>query len=361
MGVAAVVDTGASATIISPVILDSSADGWGKIQRLENYSLQLATGVMAPIMGRGFVTLKLGSVKREIEVWVAEVCDPCLIGLDLLTASGCKIDLCRGTLQVGVEELPLEGVSTAERTELEASEAVTIPPRAEAIVPARWSARPTWQESCGLIEPVAARAIPGLIVGRTLVKTDGPVVAVRMINVSTEPRTIGRGTKVAGCTPVEEVAPVRDENVQPSRPQREPSINNRNWPDPICKMINRSSLELEAPRGRPYTNWTKSHLDIFFLSSEDIGRTGLVQHQIHTGEARPICQPARRLPWSKREEADEQVDKMLNAGIIEPSGSPWMSPVVLVKKKDGTTRFCVDYLSPVEQRDTQRLISPAKN
>ena len=48
---------------------------------------------MAPIIGRGFVTLKLGSAKRKIEVWLAEVCDPCLLGLDLLTAGGCKIDL----------------------------------------------------------------------------------------------------------------------------------------------------------------------------------------------------------------------------------------------------------------------------
>ena len=59
------------------------------------------------------------------------------------------------------------------------------------------------------------------------------------------------------------------------------------------------------------------------------------------------------LPWSKREEADEQVEKRLNAGGIEPSGSPWMSPVVLVKKKDGTTRFCVDHrqLSNVTLKD----------
>ena len=102
-------DTGASATIISPVVLDSSVDGWEEIHRLQNHSLQLATGATAPIIGRGFVSFKLGTVKRRIEVWVAKVCDPCLIGLDVLTAGGCKIDLGRGVMQLRGEELPLGG------------------------------------------------------------------------------------------------------------------------------------------------------------------------------------------------------------------------------------------------------------
>ena len=96
---------------------------------------------------------------------------------------------------------------------LEAPDPVTIPPGAEAIVPARWRALPTWQEPCGLVEQLAGQSIPGLVVGRTLVNTNGPVVAVRVINVSTEPHAIGQGTKVADCTPVINVAEVRDENI----------------------------------------------------------------------------------------------------------------------------------------------------
>ena len=73
------------------------------------------------------------------------------------------------------------------------------------------------------------------------------------------------------------------------------------------------------------------------------GRTKSVQHEIETNEARLVrCGPRRLAPAGLRREQD-CVREMLTGGQIEPSDSPWASPVVLVTKKDGSTRFCVDY------------------
>ena len=73
------------------------------------------------------------------------------------------------------------------------------------------------------------------------------------------------------------------------------------------------------------------------------GRTDAVEHTIDTGNSTPIrCAPRRMSPQKiKQEEAC--VADMLASGQIEPSDSPWSAPVVLVTKKDGGTRFCVDY------------------
>jgi len=73
------------------------------------------------------------------------------------------------------------------------------------------------------------------------------------------------------------------------------------------------------------------------------GRTSLVEHSIHIGDAAPVRQTAYRLPYSKRRDVRLELDKMLENGIIVPSTSAWASPIVLVPKKDGTTRLCVDY------------------
>jgi len=87
----------------------------------------------------------------------------------------------------------------------------------------------------------------------------------------------------------------------------------------------------------------RRHGPIFSRHEYDIGRTPWVEHTIDNGEHRPIRQLLRRHPFEHLEQTDRQVEKMARNGIIEPASSPWASNVVLVKKKDRTLRFCVDY------------------
>jgi len=95
------------------------------------------------------------------------------------------------------------------------------------------------------------------------------------------------------------------------------------------------------------------HRETFASSSADLGFCPLVEHDIDTGDARPIKQSSRRPPLAAREAEDEILDEMLATGVIEPSISSWASPVCLVKKKNGTFRFCIDYrrVNAVSKKD----------
>ncbi|XP_040195045.1 uncharacterized protein LOC120928035 [Rana temporaria] len=73
------------------------------------------------------------------------------------------------------------------------------------------------------------------------------------------------------------------------------------------------------------------------------GYTHIAVHKVETPGQKPLRQPAYRIPGAVQEGMRAEIREMLELGVIEPSASPWASPVVLVPKRDGTTRFCVDY------------------
>ncbi|KAL0200063.1 hypothetical protein M9458_003250, partial [Cirrhinus mrigala] len=80
--------------------------------------------------------------------------------------------------------------------------------------------------------------------------------------------------------------------------------------------------------------------DIF---SDIPGQTNILSHNIRTPPGVIFRQRPYRVPESRRQAIEEEIQKMLKLGVIEPSRSPWFSPIVLVPKPDGTLRFCNDY------------------
>ena len=94
--------------------------------------------------------------------------------------------------------------------------------------------------------------------------------------------------------------------------------------------------------------------EAFALEEGERGETNLVEMTIDTGDAPAKKQPPRRMPFAVRQEVAHQLKDMQEKGVIQPSSSPWASPIVLVRKKDGSLRFCIDYrgLNSVTKADT---------
>jgi len=72
----------------------------------------------------------------------------------------------------------------------------------------------------------------------------------------------------------------------------------------------------------------------FATGPMNIGFCDAIQHDIKTGDAKPIKQATRRPPFAARDEEVKQLDKMLETGIIKLSYSPWSSPLCMAKKQD---------------------------
>ena len=89
----------------------------------------------------------------------------------------------------------------------------------------------------------------------------------------------------------------------------------------------------------------KEYHDIFSLEKHDMGHTKAAKHKIvlKDPDTPPFRERFHRIPPPQLNEVHAHLKMMLNAGVIRPSNSPWCNAVVLVRKKDGSLHFCIDF------------------
>lgn len=84
--------------------------------------------------------------------------------------------------------------------------------------------------------------------------------------------------------------------------------------------------------------------DVFFHEGDQLGSVPLVEHTIPLQpNAQPVAQRPRRLSPGDREEVQQEIQYLLDQGLIETSTSPWASPIVMARRKNGKLRLAIDY------------------
>ncbi len=111
----------------------------------------------------------------------------------------------------------------------------------------------------------------------------------------------------------------------------------------LLRLLGNEGVDLPEGEREAFHTVLAEHHEAFILEDRERGETDLVQFHIDTGDAPPKKQPLRRTPFAVRQEVARQLKEMQETGVIRPSQSPWASPIVLVRKKDGSLRFCIDY------------------
>lgn len=148
-----------------------------------------------------------------------------------------------------------------------------------------------------------------------------------------------KNTVVATCEPVEsvDIKCLKDESEMTNVHEM------RELPEYMDSTVQKCCVHLNEYQVNEVKALLYEYLDIFSKGPNDIGCTDLATHEINTGAATPVKQHPRRLPFAKREIADNEIKKMIDQNIIEPASSPWNSNIVLVIRPGKEPRFCLDY------------------
>ena len=175
---------------------------------------------------------------------------------------------------------------------------------------------------------------------RALVYPTADTIPVQLLNPSSEAKTLYKGTKIAT---IEQIATIEEDKdsvavISTVSRQTKPDLKTALW-----DIVNRSDTELNKTQQQSLYQLLLQYTDIFATGQHNLGQTTVIKHQIDTKNVPPIRQQARRVPPGHRQEAKQLLNDMLDSNIITPSSSPWASPVVFVRKKDSSLRFCVDY------------------
>ena len=129
------------------------------------------------------------------------------------------------------------------------------------------------------------------------------------------------------------------------------------WPAPLQYIYHKNIEDLSIEESKQLAKLIGHNKHAFAMSHTDSGQTSVVEHNISTGSAKPIKQQPRRTTKALEEEEEKILKEQLENGIIQKSTSPWASPIVYVRKKDGTLRPCVDYrrVNEVTEKDAYPL------
>lgn len=217
-----------------------------------------------------------------------------------------------------------------------------IPPRRETVLPAG---------VIGFIEstPLLAERYQLQEAAALLKIADDQTVPFRLISPTSKPVTLYKDATLGTFSEADgnpDLCPVGESAAD--QPVQETS-------DPVPVDLRNSTL---TPEEQNHLRCLlQEYRDIFAVHPDELGRTNLVQHHIETDSHPPIRSRPYRVPQTQKEAIQKHIDDMLNRDVIQPSTSPWASPVVLVPKSDGTTRFCVDFrkLNKITKKDSYTL------
>ena len=346
------VDTGASVSCVTWPMLKSI--GFKEKDLTETPTIQRVRGVggeIQEVIGAVDLIISISGFKIQQKFHVfRHLFTPMILGFDFLTDYNAMIHVGKGVLII---DDGLAAVSLVEKSKTFAKSAKTvkgvmIPPRSQCNIPLRVGRCRSGTNY--LMEPISSLDTKHNLVGtKCLVKAMGDRVNYLLMNPTNATVWINKGTVIATATAVgsNEITELDNEKGNTANVYSvgtETEYKDEEYIKIAADLgVSLEGSELTTEQQRRLMILLGQYRKVFAKDMSELGHTSVYKHKIDTGDARPIRQRFYRHSAEAQKEAEKQIKEMLENGIIEKSTSEWHFPVVMVKKKDGSLRFCIDY------------------
>ena len=335
------IDTGASPNVLDLGIYLNLPTCVRSPLRQSKTSYQSADGSALNVYGETELEVNFYGQKVMVTMVIADLGTlQGILGMQFLEEYQCTLDLTHGYVRSPIFDIRLFKNEDSGCFSLRLKEKLVIEPGYEIVASSEFDVE-SWpkDETLALIEPNSDFGAAGLLVPRALVKV-GSKIGITIANVSEKVVVLQTGSQVGNLVSIDEIL---DERATISSITNDTSTSDSVFPEHLQPLLDQASLTLSPAETFQVKQMLIKFKDVFVGPDGNLGRTSIVKHQIDTGDHRPIKQAPRRLPLAQKQAAEQEIENMLEKGIIEPSESAWSSPIVLVTKKDKSVRFCVDY------------------
>ena len=348
-------DSGSSVSLISADFRMSVPTLRNRPLKKDYVSARAVNGQMLDTLGTIPVILCLGTESWQHTFHVLrETTQAVLLGWDFLVKNHALLDITHGKLQLWDTTIPLLRGSdlTPVCCNVAIANTMTFPPLSEIIVPVNVhppsSSVAYSNYFVGYLEPNIPDS-SNLVVAHTVTAVRNGVTCARVLNPTKSDVVLQQGTHLG------EFYTINDTDINSL--SHDVAAVTANPSSHVIPPVSLEDSPISTSQKATLSALLQQYGDIFSGDNRNTGKCTLVNHRIHTNNHPPIKQRAYRTSPGKRAEIEKQVAELLADGVIEESCSPWAAPVVLVKKKNGKWRFCVDYrrLNSVTVKDCHPL------
>ena len=317
--------------------------------------------------------------------YVAPIGGDILLGCDIIDEMDITVNTKRG-IQVRDQWVECEIVRSHDAVgPVIIARAVTVPAMSEFVMTVSCDMK---QNHEALLFEADETAKENLLIARSLVNPQTGKVPVKVINQSSSPVKLKKGVVLGKLHPVGSIMPTQEnydisqhrdgvsvcqlkshEDTHDIRQSKsadakvssktDTNIDGTNFsevtshnedqkleglvPEHLKDLFKRSSENLDVEQSIKLAGLFNKYQGSFAKTRTEYGKCSVLKHKIDTAETAPVRQPLRRTPQAFQGEEEKYIQEQLEAGVMQPSSSAWSSPIVMVRKKTGDVRVCIDY------------------